>query len=158
MLNVQLNAPFVSVFVFPSDEVRSSKPVTERLPTCVVQKISMSLFAGRAFALSVTGAATVVAYGSDQMPCVTGVPATGAKPCFSAGAGITAAPSVTVKGMCGNGRDATTGCCCGFMYGAPKSEWPSVMMCVPTAPVAGITNFAYPSVVTDETQPVYSLS
>src|SRR5512135_3377498 len=115
MLKDQLNAPLASVFVFPRDEVRSSKPVTERLPTCVVQKISMSLFAGRAFALSVTGAATVVAYGSDQMPCATGFPATVANPCFSAGVGMTAAPSVTVNGMCGNGREATTGCCCGFM-------------------------------------------
>ena len=32
----------------------------------------------------------------------------------AAGSGSTAGPSVTVKGMCGNGREATTGCCCGL--------------------------------------------
>ncbi len=95
--------------------MRSSKPVTVRLPTCVVQNSSMSLFAGSAFALSVIGVPTYAAYGSDQMPCATGLAATCAKPCVSAGAGMTAGPSVTVNGRCGNGRDATTGCWFGFM-------------------------------------------
>ncbi len=141
-LKLHTNSPDASVFTFVSDFVRSSKPVTDRFPTIVVQKISTSLFAGSAFALSVAGVPTVAPYGAVQMPCATGLAAICAKPWVSAFDGITAGPSVTVNGMCGKGREATTGCWFGFMYGAPNSECPSVMMCVPTYPVAGITNFA----------------
>ena len=60
------------------------------------------------------GVPTVARAGAVQMPLSTGFAVTVVKPCCVAAAGITAAPSVTVKGMCGKGREATTGCCCGF--------------------------------------------
>ena len=113
-MNAQVNVPAASVLVFPSVFVRSSNPVTERLPTIVVHTTSTSLFAGSAFALSVAGVPTVAPAGAVQMPLSTGFAAIVGKPCCEAGAGLTARPSVTVNAMCGNGREATTGCCCGF--------------------------------------------
>src|SRR5207247_9327269 len=114
-VNGQAIDPVVSVLTLPSDLVRSSNPVTERLPTIVVQKISRSVLAGSAFALSVPAVPTAAPYGADHTPCVTGFAAICEKPCFSAAVGMTAGPSVTVNAMCGNGREATTGCWFGFM-------------------------------------------
>lgn len=76
----------------------------------MVQKISTSLLAGSAFALSVACVPTVAPAGSVHRPLATGAALIVGRPCVAAAAGMTVGPSVTVKAMCGKGRDTWTGC------------------------------------------------
>src|SRR5512135_637202 len=123
----------------------------------LVHSTSSSAVGGRPAPLRTVFDPTTPDGGSNQIPLGTGCVSDAASDCVDAGAGSTAGPSVMMNGMRNMGRSGS-GDCCMLRYGKVKSPCRTVMTCVPIEPVAGMTAFAYPFVVTDEIQPLKLLS